>query len=675
MKSISKKKRKVACDAEFNGLDNPDICWVIVCKDLDTKDVFTFSGDDLYDGTFSKFADNVSIWYGANFLSYDAPQLRRLGIYNINDKRIIDLQIVSRLVYYERRIFGKHKSGPHSVENFAQQFGMVKPPITDYNNASMINEYIHRCQEDVEITYKMWDYFHKYIEDPDWSVSMRCEHDTVAEVCNKLTLNGFAFNKNRALKFRKEIVEKLEDLTNEIVAGVGPVFTKCKTYKLSVKKDGSLTSKTFDLIGHHKNVSFSDGCEYSVPIYEDFKPNSPKQKVEYLNKCGWKPYEKTDGHLDCERELNQKRRWGGSKKVIKELEAKLSDYRVSGWKVNEANLETLPKDAPSAAQKLAEWATLNNRLARIDEWLDAYNDATGAIHGKYWHIGAWTHRKSHQGPNQANIYGSFHTKKSWEDLTPVERVKATYDNELRALFEARKGHLLVGTDAEGIQLRILAHYMKDKAYADAVAYGDKDKGTDVHNVNLRALELNHLVRDDAKTFIYAWLLGAGTGKVSSILKCSSSTAVGTVARFLENLPALNEVKTSVIPSDARNGYFVGLDGRKVACNSEHLMLAGYLQNGESVIMKHANLRWIREATTEGLPFKQVNDVHDEWQTECRIVSPLIVDDTNKGRPYTAEAKRLGEIQRDAIVWAGEQFGCFCPLAGSTDIGVNWYETH
>lgn len=104
-----------------------------------------------------------------------------------------------------------------------------------------------------------------------------------------------------------------------------------------------------------------------------------------------------------------------------------------------------------------------------------------------------------------------------------------------------------------------------------------------------------------------------------------------------------------------------MDGRKVIQNSSHLMLAGYLQNGEAVVMKWANRLWRQWATEEKIKFKQVNFVHDEWQTECY--------ESLDG------AERLGELQRNSIVQAGVDLGIYCPLAGSTDIGKNWYDTH
>jgi hypothetical protein len=98
------------------------------------------------------------------------------------------------------------------------------------------------------------------------------------------------------------------------------------------------------------------------------------------------------------------------------------------------------------------------------------------------------------------------------------------------------------------------------------------------------------------------------------------------------------------------------------------MLAGYLQNGESVIMKRANILWRRKLEAEGIPYKQVNFVHDEWQTE--------VDDNMD------TALMVARIQADSLRQVGIDLNLNCPLAGSfinshelPAIGRSWAETH
>ncbi len=327
-----------------------------------------------------------------------------------------------------------------------------------------------------------------------------------------------------------------------------------------------------------------------------------------------------------------------------------------GYMCNETNLNTLPDDAPEGAKNLATWLTLEGRRSSLVEWLGHVRD-DGHIHGRFTHIGAWTGRMAHSAPNQANIPAAFHGTPK----TAVEQVKANYDGPMRSLWGVEQGNWLVGNDAEGIQLRILAHLMNSQEYIDAIVSGKKEDETDIHNVNKRALGLKHVTRDMAKTFIYAFLLGAGPGKIAEILKVNTRDAADAMDNFTQSITGLHQLKNKVIPYVAKRGWFRGLDGRKVPVPSEHKALAGMLQNGEAIVIKHWCLAWTKQAREEGIKFKLLTIVHDETQTEVC------------GNYATAE--RLGEIQRQAIVDTGLKLGIVCPLAGSTDISTNWAGTH
>lgn len=652
---------EVVFDAEFDSL-TPKVVWVVVCKDINTKEKYTFR--DMR--SFQEFAKKVDLWIGANALTFDRPALNRLveGL-NIKSEDVLDLQIISRLVWFGR-------PGGHSVENFAKSYGLYKPPIDVYDDPNRIEDYVHRCEEDVEITFRMWEEFKRFIQDPSWEKAILAEHE-LALICQDMTENGFSFDVKKAENLLSDISARLEKLTNEIVAEVGDVIDTCEIKTLRRKKDGTPHKNTLRWL-NFVDDGFKDGEQREFITYRPFNPGSVKDRIEFLNSVGWQPVQKTKTHQEAERSLQQALKFKNWKEIKKQQE-RLKKLRVTGWTVNETNLETLPKDAPDAAKKLAQWLTLEGRRADLQEWLDACNKDTGKIHGDFLHIGSWTHRMSHQNPNQANIFSITYIPdgQSYEDLSPVKQIKYDYDAEARSCWKASENYLQLGTDAEGIQLRVLAHLMGDEDYIYAVANGDKEKKTDVHNVNLRALGLEHLVRDDSKTFIYAWLLGAGDEKVASILRTSVKVGREAQSRFLENLPALRDVKENQIPRDAARGYFVGVDGRKVVCRSKHLMLAGYLQNGEKCVMTHANILWRQWAKEEGIPFRQIDFVHDEWQTEVPIVSALKYD--NKNNPYTDELLRLSELQCKAIEQTGKDLGILCPLAGSSQTGWNWRDTH
>lgn len=339
------------------------------------------------------------------------------------------------------------------------------------------------------------------------------------------------------------------------------------------------------------------------------------------------------------------------------MDRDLEHFKRYGWKCNEENLQSLPETAPEAARDLAKWLTLEGRRSSLQEWLGCVSE-DGRIHGKFWNIGAWTHRMSHSAPNQANI-------PSVPDLSnpprsAVEEIKHKYNPVMRECFTVPEGKFLVGTDAASIQLRILTHYMKSEVYKEAILSGDNDKGTDIHSVNMRALGVNGIDRSDAKTYIYAAILGAGLPKVASILRTNVATAKKAEQTFLERLPELKSLKQSMIPRDAMRGYFIGLDGRKVMCDSEHLMLAGYLQNGEAVIMKKWVWLWTRRAKQEGIDFKLVDFVHDEAEAEVATYE---------------EAERLIKIQKECITEVEKELGLFCPLDVESHIGKTWRDVH
>lgn len=157
------------------------------------------------------------------------------------------------------------------------------------------------------------------------------------------------------------------------------------------------------------------------------------------------------------------------------------------------------------------------------------------------------------------------------------------------------------------------------------------------------------------------MLGAGLDKVAHILHTNNKGAKTAVDNFITGYPGLKILKEQQIPEDAKRGFFYGLDGRLVPVPSEHKVLAGYLQNGESIIMKEACLLWRANLKKEGLPFWQVDFVHDEWQTE-------VEDDDDI-------AAHVIDVQVQAIVQTGINLNLNCPLAGEGKQGYTWMETH
>jgi DNA polymerase I len=637
--------RIIAADAETDSL-YPSVIWVICAEDINTGEKFTFERPDLNPQAFIDFAATVDKWVFHNGLQYDVPHTNRLlGTEVIIPSKVVDTLVVSRMIDYDIP-YG------HSLRAWGIRLQLHKGDFKDWSCLSPTM--IEYCHNDVAVTVKLFRRFSSVIYDKAWTKALRCEHD-IQWLCYNMHLSGFRFDKGQAEVYLAEIMEKMAELEAEFQVCFPPQFKELKRLQYRTLKATGEPVKVVQQALDAFPDSIIIGDELVVSTYVPFKPSSTPQRVERLWEAGWKPIEKTKTHTELERDMrlaqnSQKKKfdWAGSA-------IRMEKFRTYGWKCSEENLNTLPQDAPRGAHKLAEWLTLEGRRSSLAEWIKQVRE-DGRIHGSFQHIGAWTGRLSHSNPNEANIPAMFHGDAD----TAVKLVKEQYDGALRELWMVDEGHYLVGTDAEGIQLRLLAHFMESEDYRNAILLGNKKDQTDIHNVNRKALGLVQTTRDDAKTFIYAFLLGAGNAKVASILSCSSSEATQAVDSFTSSISGLKELKESKVPYYAKRGFFFGLDGRRVKVPNEHKVLAGMLQNGEAVLMKTAALKWTRELDLLGIRYKLCTWPHDEWQTEA----------------YTYdEAVKIGEVQCRAIVDAGTELGMFCPMAGESKVGKTWKDTH
>ena len=339
------------------------------------------------------------------------------------------------------------------------------------------------------------------------------------------------------------------------------------------------------------------------PLLVTFNPGSRKQIGEKLKELGWKPKKFTET---------------GQPMVDESI---LSDI-----------------DIPEA-KMIAEYLMLQKRVAQIESWLEAMKD-DGRVHGKVITNGAVTGRMTHSSPNMAQ----------------VPNAGSIYGHECRECWTVEEGNVLVGCDASGLELRMLAHYMKDQEYVRTVTEGSSKDGTDVHTVNQKAAGL--ATRDNAKTFIYAFLYGAGDAKIGSIVGGSAKDGERLKSKFLSQTPALARLLERV-KRTASSGSVPGLDGRRIWVRSEHAALNSLLQGAGAIVMKKALCIFYDKIKANKWPVKLVANVHDEFQFEC---SPEV-------------AEEAGQAARMSIIEAGEYYQLRCPLDGEYKIGKSWRYTH
>lgn len=582
---------EVVFDIETDGL-NPTVIHVMVAKEVGVKGNYIIRGPK----AFAKFAPKVSKWIAHNGTGFDCKVVENLWGYKIPLSKQVDTLVLSRL-------FNPMRKGGHSLKSWGIRLDEYKGEFNDWSQYS--EEMKQYCKQDVKVTELVYQELLK--EGSKFSqASIDLEHQVHAIMCEQ-EANGFQLDTELAQEIYTTCLAKTNRIERDIKEFMVPIAVPVKEVNLKYKKDGSIFAN-----------QLLEGCnvqgDYTKIIWEEFNLASQPQINKRLNRLGWKPTVKTKG--------------GDSYKICPE------------------NLATIPDTAPQAVKGLKTWKVLETRWKLASEWLQG-SQVDGRVHGQVITPGAVTHRAAHRGPNMANIPSVPHGKDGilW-------KMDGLYAAECRQAFTVPEGKLLVGTDAAGIQLRVLAHYMNDPVYTEQVIDGD------IHTFNMNALGRFCKDRPTAKTFIYAFLLGAGVGKIAEILGCNAAQANKSMQNFYEALPTLKRLKSEAARA-ASMGWMKGLDGRILSIGSEHLALSVYLQGGETVIMRLANLLWYSKAKKEGLNFKQCAWVHDEWQTE--------VD--------ADQAERLGELQVQAIKDAGTFFKLNCPMDGEAKIGRNWLETH
>lgn len=653
---------KYVIDIEANALTNPDRIWLVVMKNIDTGEYFKY-----YDLTKRKdeserfIRDCETLWkangvlIGHNLLGYDWPVLNSTGQGStpVDGLSLVDTLILSKLIDYSRK--------GHSIEDYGEEFGLPKGKFSDFTKYS--KEMEDYCVRDVDICEKIYRRYSRYCNNPEHRSSLDTEH-RFQLVVNDLHNNGFCFNVDRASRIRNKVEAELKELDRDILEAFPPRLSLIREVTPRATQYGTISKASIPVALRDRIHEFSVGEPFSYCKWVEFNPSSHKQIINVLNEAGWRPTDKTQTHIETERIAQKLKYQRGSGVDIQKKESydKLQELRKTGWKVNEANLETLPPKAPKAARLLAQRILLESRRRTLTEWL-ALVAPDNRIHGKFYGIGAWTHRMAHQNPNTANIPNEFDTAGKRKLL----------GKELRSLWCAPKNRLLVGCDAEGIQLRIFAHLINDAEFTDALVRGRKDDKTDPHSLNQRILGSVCKSRAAAKRFIYALLLGGGIGKLSEILGCSEAEARNALERLLGRYTGWAKLKEEVFPKDARRGWFVGLDGRKVRIPADtesgrkHLAMSGYLQNGEAVCMKLATLKWVHKLKDYGAIL--VNFVHDEWQVECPNDVQIAI--------------KIGQMMAESLAEVGRDLALNCPLAGSYwnddhhdyTIGTNWSVTH
>jgi len=535
----------------------------------------------------------ADVLIGHHILGYDVPNILKLYGLDLYDKDLIDTLVLSRLI-------NPTQEGGHSLAAWGHRLGFAKVEHEDWTKYSKAMQ--HRCTVDARLNLKVFRELEKSLTHFS-SESVELEHSTY-KIIHKQMNSGWQFDTKGAQVLLAKVQDDLGRTEDKVRETFLPKQFPVKEVVPQIKQDGTLSKTGLTAEEYNSLLASGDYQPFTRYRTQVFNLGSRQQIALWLQDFGWKPTKLTaKGSV----EVNDK--------ILSEIQG-----------IPEADL-------------INHYLTVSKIQGFLENWLASVKD-DGRQHGYVNPNGAVTGRMTHSKPNLGQVPSS----------------RKLYGKECRQLFIVKEGYKLVGMDADGLELRMLAHYMNDPDYIDAVVNGDKDKGTDAHSVNMRAAGLSD--RDQAKTMFYALIYGAGDVKMGSIIDSDKKGGKELKRKLFKGLPALEKLIQRV-QAAAERGFIKGLDGRLIRIRSIHAALNTLLQGAGAVVMKRALIILDQKATAAGLDYQFVGNIHDEIQTEVR----------------ETQTEQFSALALEAMKEAGEYYNLNCPLKGDVSIGNNWSETH
>ena len=423
----------------------------------------------------------------------------------------------------------------------------------------------------------------------------------MAELMSQQEASGFRFNMEAAVRVRSELQEEFDELTDKITSVYLYVPGKVFTPKRADKKKGYVAGA-------------------SMTKLTDFNPTSRQHIAWALQTFRGARFTKVTDT--------------GKPKVD---EATISEVRDLG--LSQGN------------QQLHDECEMFIRLLTLQKWLGQLSEGTnswfnsiegdGCIHHSC-SLATQTGRNAHRGPNLGQVVSA-----PWA----------------RELFIPHPGHVMVGCDLEGLELRCLGHYLAkydQGAFADVVVNGD------IHQQNADRVGCT---RTEVKSLVYGFIYGAGDVKLGHILHPELSDGqkkqLGQELRrkFLDAIPGLEPLIDAVKERVRIGGRLRALDGRPIFCRAEHASLNYLLQSAGAIISKRFVVIGQDMLDAAGLTY-------DRDYTRCAYVH-----DEVQFSVIPSEAQHVVDLIEASALKAGEYYNFRVPITASGDIGNTWASTH
>ncbi|SPA50594.1 DNA polymerase [Cupriavidus taiwanensis] len=605
--------------------------WVMAIGVVGSDDILTYTD---HDPAYPSVAEGIERLRkhrdrGGRFVAHNGIGFDLKAIRKVSGLDIPWTQLWDTMVL--GRLRNPERPGGHSLESYGVELGILKGSHNEWDRYSEAMRSYNA--QDIAVTNAL---FLKLKPVLSWGESALLEH-YVAYLIDLQMENGFPLNMKEAIELAAQLWEEREGYLAEMQRVFPPIYVSAGL------KQPKVTRKYKDKQG--RVWEYTKGAEYTEVTLQEFNPGS-----EY--------------HID--RRLFRKYGFrfpltkAGNPNVTEKILKKLDFPEVQPL-IKYARVDKMWTQVASPPKKKGGKLVGGGWIHHADE-----NDR---VHGYVNSNGAVTGRMTHRMPNSANI---------------------DKDARMRALWIPGVGYVMVGCDAEGLELRVLAHYLYpfDKGrLVVALLEGDKSKGTDAHSMNRDSTELPD--RDSAKTLLYAAMYGSGDPNLGEIWlnawratgkpiyewptwawtkapgKPRPAKVIGKIVRekLVGGMVGFGKLIDAIKKAAKERGYVKGIDGRRIRVRSQHAALNSLLQGTGAIIMKKAlcifHDAMLARGYQHGKHWGYLANVHDECQME---VLPEL-------------AQEVGALFKDAITRAGEHFNFRCRLDGAYDVGANWHETH
>ena len=644
----------VIFDLESNGfLDKATHVWCGVFKDVKTGKVWKFDKDQIPE--MLDFMSNCANLIAHNGFNYDLPLLEKLYGYKYRGN-VIDTVIMSRTMYESPFISPAWPSylhtRPHSLEAWGYRLGRGKPDHSDWENYSP--EMLHRCTEDVEITYLLFKKLCAESKKNNWSAA-NATNQKLFKILEMQQDYGWLVDR----KHMDMCVSLLQHWIDRIDRLVAPVMPK-----LLVIEEGTNPVKDREVKGHYKYVRepFTkagkvkaslvkwyaerdiDPAFLAEQVYGPFSrisfrrvdPSKAEECKNFLLDSGWVPDS-----------------WNVSKTTGERTSPKMS------YKDPFIGVDGI------AGKLIAKRVQCSHRLSTILGYMK---------------------RIRPDGRLPARVTGIASTGRMKHGvIVNVPNVESFFGKKMRGIFTCPEGRALVGCDSASCQDRMLANRGQDDEFTNMLLNGDKALGTDGHSLTMNAVnrvlaQWNKplISRGIAKNFGFANKFGASDNKLGSMGGGTKQLGTEIRASLDAEFTAQAAVKDQLTLEWRKNakrrvnqwgnleyhsGWVTGLDGRPIHIKSEHAILVYMLQADEAILMAKAYVLFyesmIRAGYKWGKDFAIVCYYHDEYTTECdeRI------------------ATHVAKLAEEAIGAASDHFKLTVPQVGEAEIGNDWAEIH